>query len=70
MELAVRFKQVVKSFLLLLIRGILCVCISTTKYNFCCCSGTDSQVSLLTDVRKVSFANPDKQQTNPNLGSK
>jgi len=70
MELAVRFKQVVKSFLLLLIRRILCVCISVTKYNFCCCGRTNSQVSLLTDVRTVPFANPNKQHTNPNLGSK
>jgi hypothetical protein len=70
MELAVRFKQVVKSFLLVLIRGILCVCISMTKYNFFCCGWTNSQVSLLTDVRTVPFANPNKQQTNPNLESK
>ena len=70
MELAVRFKQVVKSFLLILIRGILCVSISMTKYNFSCCNGTKSQVSLVTDVRTVSFANPNKQQTNSKLGSK
>jgi len=69
MELAVRFKQVVKSLLPLLIREILCVCISMTKYNICCCNGMKCQVSLLTDVRTASFANPNKTTDKSRLGN-